>query len=148
MRAVVQRVSQARVCIGDKCQEIREGFVVFLGITHQDTQVEADWMVKKLLSLRIFSDKNQKMNLSLEDIKGEMLLVSQFTLYAATKKGNRPSFIGAAPAQKSKPLYQYCVTRLSDYIQDRLKIGEFGASMQVSLVNEGPVTILLDSLVD
>ena len=148
MKAVIQRVSEASVTIGDLCREIKVGLVVFLGITHRDSEFEVDWVVKKLRSLRIFSDSDKKMNLSLEDIQGEILLISQFTLYAATNRGNRPSFIAAAPPQKSKPLYQYCVKQLTKHFQSRLKTGVFGAMMQVSLVNEGPVTLLLDSEID
>ena len=145
MRFLIQRVSKASVKVEDKIiGKIETGFLVFVGITHGDSTEIADLMIKKLLNLRVFEDKNNKMNLSLNEVKGQLLLVSQFTLYADCKKGNRPSFINAAKPDYANELYEYIVEkcRENDYI---VETGIFGADMKVELINDGPVTIILDS---
>lgn len=146
MRFVIQRVSEASVKIDNTIySEIQKGFLVLVGIEELDTKEDADWLCNKLISLRIFSDADDKMNLSLQDIKGDVLLVSQFTLFASTKKGNRPSFIKSARPEIAIPLYEYCIQQLSQLLNKPIKTGEFGVDMKVSLVNNGPVTILMDS---
>ncbi len=146
MKAIMQRVSTASVSINEKIySQIGQGLLVLLGITQDDTQEDVDWLCKKIIGLRIFSDHDGKMNLSVKDIKGEILLVSQFTLYASTKKGNRPSFTEAAPPTLAIPLYQACISRLQNELGKNIKTGQFGADMQVSLVNDGPVTIVIDT---
>ena len=146
MRFVIQRVSEASVTINDMVYStISKGFLVLVGIEELDTQEDADWLCAKLINLRIFSDEDGKMNVSLLDIKGDVLLVSQFTLFASTKKGNRPSFIKSAKPELAIPLYEYCISQLTNLLQKPIKTGQFGADMKVSLVNDGPVTILIDS---
>ena len=146
MRFVIQRVSEASVTINDTVYStISKGFLVLVGIEELDTQEDADWLCAKLINLRIFSDEDGKMNVSLLDIKGDVLLVSQFTLFASTKKGNRPSFIKSAKPELAIPLYEYCISQLTNLLQKPIKTGQFGADMKVSLVNDGPVTILIDS---
>ena len=146
MRFVIQRVSEASVTINDMVYStISKGFLVLVGIEELDTQEDADWLCAKLINLRIFSDEDGKMNVSLLDIKGDVLLVSQFTLFASTKKGNRPSFIKSAKPELAIPLYEYCISQLTNSLQKPIKTGQFGADMKVSLVNDGPVTILIDS---
>lgn len=146
MRFVIQRVSEASVKIdGSVYSEIQQGFLVLVGIEELDTKEDADWLCNKLISLRIFSDSEDKLNLSLQDIKGDVLLVSQFTLFASTKKGNRPSFIKSAKPDIAIPLYEYCIQQLSQLLNNPIKTGQFGADMKISLVNDGPVTILMDS---
>ncbi len=146
MIAVIQRVSQASVAIDKKIHAaISAGLVILVGIAENDTEIDAEWICNKILSLRIFSDKEEKMNLSLMDIDGEILLISQFTLLANTTKGNRPSYILAAKPSIAIPLYKYCIEKLKNILGDKLKTGEFGADMQVSLINDGPVTIVLNS---
>jgi D-tyrosyl-tRNA(Tyr) deacylase len=146
MRFVIQRVSEASVKIDNILySEIQKGFLVLVGIEEADTNEDADWLCNKLVSLRIFSDADDKMNLSLQDINGDVLLVSQFTLFASTKKGNRPSFIKSAKPDKAIPLYEFCIQQLSQLLNKPIKTGQFGADMKVSLVNDGPVTILIDS---
>ena len=146
MRFVIQRVAEASVLIDKKpFSNIEKGFLVLVGIEELDTQEDADWLCSKLINLRIFSDDEGKMNLSLLDIKGDVLLVSQFTLFASTKKGNRPSFIKSAKPELAIPLYEYCISQLSNLLHKPIKTGQFGADMKVSLVNDGPVTILMDS---
>lgn len=145
MRFLIQRVSKASVKVEDKIiGKIEKGFLVFIGITHGDSTEIADLMIKKLLNLRVFEDKNNKMNLSLNDVKGQLLLVSQFTLYADCKKGNRPSFINAANSQIANKLYEYIVEKCKESIYE-VQTGIFGAEMKVELLNDGPVTIILDS---
>ena len=124
--------------------KINQGFVVLLGVSNEDTKENADYLVKKLLNLRVFSDNDDKMNLSIKDIEGELLIVSQFTLYANCKKGNRPSFIEAAKPEHAKPLYEYFINECR---KENLNVqtGEFGADMQIELINDGPVTILLEN---
>ncbi|MCD6017842.1 MAG: D-tyrosyl-tRNA(Tyr) deacylase [Bacteroidetes bacterium] len=146
MRFVIQRVSEASVKIaGTIYSEIQHGFLVLVGIEESDSKEDADWLCNKLISLRIFSDADDKMNLSLQEIHGDVLLVSQFTLFASTKKGNRPSFIRSAKPEQAVPLYEYCITQLSGLLNKPVRTGQFGADMKVSLVNDGPVTILIDS---
>lgn len=146
MRFVIQRVSEASVTIdGTVFSSIQKGFLVLVGIEDADTKEDADWLCSKLISMRIFSDADDKMNLSLQDIKGDVLLVSQFTLFASTKKGNRPSFIRSAKPDIAIPLYEYCIQQLSSLLHKPIKTGVFGADMKVALVNDGPVTVLVDS---
>ncbi len=146
MKIVIQRVSEASVTIAHKIEgEIKQGLVVLLGIVNDDTQVDIDWLIKKLLSLRIFGDENGVMNLSLLDINGEILLVSQFTLHASTKKGNRPSYINAAKPDIAIPLYKKFITDLENAFDKKIATGVFGADMKVALINDGPVTIVIDS---
>ena len=144
MKFVVQRVKNAQVDVDNKTVgKIDKGFLVLIGITHTDTKEIADYLVKKLINLRIFEDKNGKMNLSLDDIKGELLLVSQFTLYANCSSGNRPSFTEAAKPDFASDLYEYIISECSKKV-DKVEHGVFGADMKVSLVNDGPVTIILE----
>ena len=146
MRFVIQRVSEASVKIdGAIYSEIEKGFLVLVGIEEDDAKEDADWLCQKLIGMRIFSDADDKLNLSLQDINGDVLLVSQFTLFASTKKGNRPSFIKSAKPDIAFPLYEYCIQQLSQLLNKPIKTGRFGADMKVSLVNDGPVTILMDS---
>jgi len=146
MRFVIQRVSEASVKIdGAIYSEIQKGFLVLVGVEELDTKEDAEWLCNKLVGLRIFGDADDKMNLSLQDINGNILLVSQFTLFASTKKGNRPSFIKSAKPKIAIPLYEYCIQQLSQLISKPIKTGQFGADMKVSLINDGPVTILMDS---
>lgn len=146
MRFVIQRVAQASVTIEDKLHsEIGQGFMVLVGIEEADTREDADWLCQKLINMRIFSDQEGKMNLSVLEIGGEILLVSQFTLFASTKKGNRPSFIRSAKPDLAIPLYEYCIEQLTNQLGKPVKTGQFGADMKVALVNDGPVTILIDS---
>lgn len=146
MRAVIQRVSSASVSIEDKIDgAIGQGLLVFVGIENEDNEEDAEWMARKIASLRIFSDSEGLMNLSLADVGGEILVISQFTLHAKTKKGTRPSFIHAAKPDIAIPLYEKFKTLLSIQIPNGIQSGTFGADMQVSLVNDGPVTILIDT---
>ena len=145
MKSVIQRVSEASVTIdGVVHGEIKKGFLVLLGITHSDTDKDVKWMVDKISGLRIFEDEDGKMNLSLEDVKGELLIVSQFTLYGDAKKGRRPSFIEAARPEKAIPLYEKFI-ELAESKNITVATGEFGADMKVSLLNDGPVTLIIDS---
>ncbi len=146
MRFVIQRVSEASVKIDSVIySEIQKGFLVLVGIEEADTKEDADWLCQKLIGMRIFSDADGKLNLSLKDINGDVLLVSQFTLFASTKKGNRPSFIKSAKPDIAIPLYEYCIQQLSQVLNKPIKTGKFGSDMKVSLVNDGPVTIVIDS---
>ena len=145
MRAVVQRVSRARVSVdGRVTGEIEHGVLVLLGVSVNDDSVDADYLVDKIINLRIFDDVDGKMNLSLRDTEGAMLVVSQFTLYGDTRRGRRPSFIMAANGPDAVKWYEYFVTQAAGSIS-RVETGEFGAMMDVELVNDGPVTIILDS---
>lgn len=147
MRALIQRVSQAKVVIdGVVSGEIEQGLLVLLGITHEDSEKDIDWLINKMVQLRIFSDAEGKMNLSVEDVGGGMLIVSQFTLHAECKKGNRPSYIRAARPEQAIPLYEEFIKRLKARFAGPVGTGEFGADMKVSLINDGPVTIILDSI--
>lgn len=146
MRVVVQRVKEASVSIaGEVHAAIGGGFLVLLGVEDADTDEDAEWLCNKLVQLRIFGDEAGLMNLSVTDIKGEILLISQFTLFAQTKKGNRPSFIRAAKPYTAIPIYEKFADRLNSLADSRVKRGIFGADMQVSLVNDGPVTIFIDT---
>ncbi|MDB5271923.1 MAG: D-tyrosyl-tRNA(Tyr) deacylase [Chitinophagaceae bacterium] len=146
MKAVIQRVSEASVKIdGTLKGEIGRGLLVLLGIGHADTLEDVEWLGKKICQLRIFNDIEDKMNLSVQDITGEILLISQFTLHASTKKGNRPAFTEAAPPIVAVPLYEAMIQLLQQELPQRLQTGSFGADMKVSLLNDGPVTILIDT---
>jgi D-tyrosyl-tRNA(Tyr) deacylase len=148
MRVVIQRVSEASVSIDGKVKsKIKHGVLILLGIEEEDKNEDIQWLCKKISNLRIFSDKDDKMNLSLLDIKGDAIVVSQFTLHASTKKGNRPSYIKAARPEQAIPLYQAFIKELENSLNKKVGSGEFGAMMDVALVNEGPVTILIDSKV-
>lgn len=144
MKFVVQRVKNAQVEVENKIVgKINKGFLVLIGITHTDTKEIADYMVKKLVNLRVFEDENEKMNLALKDVKGELLLISQFTLYGDCSQGNRPSFIEAAKPDFANDLYEYIISECKKKI-DKVETGVFGADMKVELVNDGPVTIILE----
>ncbi len=146
MKFVIQRVSEARVDIGGKTVgKIGKGLMVLIGIGRDDTRETADRYLKKLLGLRIFEDEDGRTNLSLSDVGGELLLISQFTLYANCRKGNRPSFIEAGPPGMAEPLYQYIIDRAKEHVPV-VEQGEFGADMQVSLTNDGPFTVVLENL--
>ena len=146
MRVVIQRVSKASVTIDQqKVAAIQKGVLVLLGIENSDTQEDIDWLVRKIINLRIFNDENQVMNLSLQDVYGDVILVSQFTLHASTKKGNRPSYIKAAKPDIAIPLYENFIHSLESALQKTIQTGVFGADMKVELLNDGPVTILIDS---
>lgn len=146
MRAVIQRVSKASITIGGKIkEEIQSGLLVLLGIEENDTGKDIGWLVKKIIQLRIFSDADGKMNLSVQDINGDILVISQFTLFASTKKGNRPSFLRSAKPDIAIPLYEQFLSELQHQLNKELYSGEFGADMKVELINDGPVTIIIDS---
>ena len=144
MKLVVQRVKNAQVEVeGKLVGKIKQGFLVLLGVTHSDTKEQADYLVKKLCKLRVFKDENDKMNLGLKDINGELLIVSQFTLYADCSSGNRPSFTNAAKPEQAEELYEYFCEQCE---KNNIKVekGIFGADMKVSLLNDGPVTIIME----
>ncbi|HMU99159.1 MAG: D-tyrosyl-tRNA(Tyr) deacylase [Chitinophagales bacterium] len=146
MRVVIQRVKNAYVSIDAKIVgQIDKGLLVLLGIENNDTDKDVEWICKKIVQMRIFSDEADKMNLSIQDIGGNILLISQFTLFASTKKGNRPGFTEAARPEKSIPLYEKCIATLNTLIGKKIETGMFGADMQVQLINDGPVTIIMDS---
>jgi len=146
MIAVIQRVSQAGVEINGKTRgKIARGLLLFLGIEEADNQEDIQWLSRKILNLRIFADSDGKMNLSILDVGGDVLIVSQFTLHASTKKGNRPSYMKAANPETAIPLYHEFIEAIQDTLGKPVKRGQFGADMQVSLVNDGPVTIIIDS---
>jgi len=146
MRAVIQRVSRASVTIKGKVRsEIGKGFLILLGIEEADTKEDIDWLAGKIARLRIFDDENGVMNLSVNDTGGEAIVVSQFTLHASTKKGNRPSYIKAARPETAIPLYEQFVKQLEALLGKPVGTGEFGAMMEVLLVNDGPVTIIIDT---
>ncbi|MCI9087018.1 MAG: D-tyrosyl-tRNA(Tyr) deacylase [Clostridia bacterium] len=145
MKLVVQRVKNANVVVENKTiGEIQQGFMVLLGVAPTDTKEIADFLVQKLIHLRVFEDENEKMNLSIQDIDGELLIVSQFTLYANCNHGNRPSFTEAAKPDLANELYEYFVEQCKKENIEKVATGEFGADMQVSLQNDGPVTIILE----
>ena len=147
MKALIQRVSSASVVVDGNCvAEIKSGLLVLLGVTDADTSKEAAWLASKVVNMRIFNDAEGKMNLSLLDVGGEALVVSQFTLYADARKGNRPSYIQAARPEKAKPLYEAFVAEMEKLLGKPVPTGVFGADMKVSLVNDGPVTILLETM--
>lgn len=146
MRVVVQRVASASVTIENEIvADIQKGLLILIGIENDDSQDDIDWLVSKVSKIRIFDDENHVMNLSLQDIDGEVIVVSQFTLHAATKKGNRPSYIKAAKPEISIPLYENFVAQLQKELNKKVQTGRFGADMKVSLLNDGPVTIIIDS---
>lgn len=146
MIAVIQRVSEASVKIDGIIKgQIQMGFLVLLSITHTDTQEDIEWLSKKIVGMRIFSDDEGKMNLDLNSINGNILLISQFTLHSSSKKGNRPSFMEAAKPEIAIPLYEKMILQLECDLGKTLQTGEFGADMKISLINDGPVTIILDS---
>ncbi len=146
MRTVIQRVANASVTVEAKVvAEIQKGLLVFVGIEEADSQEDLDWLVTKITQLRIFNDENEVMNLSVQDIDGDVLVVSQFTLHAATKKGNRPSYIKAAKPDFAIPMYERFVKALELKLGKKVPTGIFGADMKVLLLNDGPVTILIDS---
>ena len=146
MRVVLQRVASASVTIEEKMvAEIQKGVLVLVGIEDADTQEDIDWLVTKITQLRIFGDENEVMNLSVEEVNGDVLVVSQFTLHAATKKGNRPSYIKAARPEVAIPMYEKFVSSLEIKLGKKVATGIFGADMKVALLNDGPVTIIIDS---
>jgi D-tyrosyl-tRNA(Tyr) deacylase len=146
MRVVIQRVTNASVTVESKVvAEIQKGLLIFVGIEEADTQEDLDWLVTKITQLRIFNDENEVMNLSIQDIGGDVLVVSQFTLHAATKKGNRPSYIKAAKPDIAIPMYERFVKALESKLGKKVPTGIFGADMKVLLLNDGPVTIQIDS---
>lgn len=146
MRVVVQRVTEASVIInGETISAINEGLLLLIGITHSDSENEVDRITRKIVSLRIFDNEKGVMNRSVQDIGGSILAVSQFTLYGNCKKGNRPSYIDAAPGAVSEPLYDAFCDRLEQLLPGKIQRGRFGADMKVQLLNNGPVTILMDS---
>lgn len=146
MKVVIQRVCQASVTINQKLKsEIENGLLVLLGIEENDTTEDIEWLSGKIIRLRIFNDNKGAMNLSVNDINGDIILVSQFTLHASTKKGNRPSFIKAAKPELAIPLYDQFINQLEKDLNKPVKTGEFGANMKIALVNDGPVTIIIDS---
>ena len=146
MRVVIQRVSSASVSIEGKIKSnINKGLLILLGIEEDDDANDIEWLCKKIVALRIFSDQEDKMNLSIQDVDGDIIVVSQFTLHASTKKGNRPSYIKAARPERAIPLYEDFKMELEKLTNKKIGSGEFGAMMEVSLVNDGPVTIIIDS---
>ena len=146
MRALIQRVSSASVQIDNKVfSKIGNGLLVLLGVEDEDSHTDVEWLSSKISQMRIFDDKNDHMNLSVNDINGEILVVSQFTLHASTKKGNRPSYIRASKPDHAVPMYEAFISQMKDKIQNGVFSGQFGACMQVDLINDGPVTIWMDS---
>lgn len=146
MRVVIQRVSEASVTINNaEVASINSGLLVFLGIVEDDAQEDIDWLCNKILNLRVFPDDNEVMNRSLIDSGGDLILVSQFTLHASTKKGNRPSYVKAAKPDVAIPLYEKFIVSLQENLGRRIQTGVFGADMNVKLLNDGPVTIIIDS---
>lgn len=147
MKIVIQRVTHAAIEVNQATiSSIEKGLLVLAGFEHNDTQDDFDWICKKIIQLRIFDDENGHMNVSCKDIEGEILVVSQFTLFASTQKGNRPSYIKAAPPEMAKNMYnQFVLTLQGNYRPNLIKTGLFGASMQITLLNNGPVTIIIDS---
>lgn len=146
MKAVIQRVTQASVTIENEVvASISNGLLILIGIEEADTQEDVVWLTSKIANLRIFGDENGVMNLSVKDINGEIIVVSQFTLHASTKKGNRPSYIKAAKPDLAIPLYKQFVSQMEVETEKKVQTGQFGADMKVSLLNDGPVTIIIDS---
>ena len=146
MKAVIQRVSQSSVTINNEIvAQIQQGLLVLVGIEDTDNQEDINWLTSKIANLRIFADENDVMNLSLKDIDGEMIVVSQFTLHALTKKGNRPSYIKASKPEIAIPLYESFVQQIEIELGKKVQTGQFGADMKVSLINDGPVTIIIDT---
>lgn len=146
MRAVIQRVLEASVTIeGEKVANIEKGLLVLVGIEDASNQEDVNWLTAKIANLRIFGDENDVMNLSIKEIEGEMIVVSQFTLHAATKKGNRPSYIKASKPDYAIPMYESFVKQMEIELGRKVQTGQFGADMKVSLINDGPVTIIIDT---
>lgn len=146
MRVVLQRVSEASVTIEENVKSsIEKGFLILVGIEAEDTQEDIEWLCRKIINMRIFGDEDDKMNLSLKDIDGEALIISQFTLHASTKKGNRPGFIKAAKPEVAIPLYEAFIKEFEKQFKKEVGTGEFGADMKINLLNDGPVTIIIDS---
>ena len=146
MRQLIQRVTEASVTIEDKeVARIGKGFLVLLGVTHEDTEEDLEYLAQKLVKIRLFDDADGVMNLDVQQVEGEILVVSQFTLLASTRKGNRPSYIAAAPEAVSRPMYERFVARVEELTGRKVATGEFGADMKVALVNDGPVTVWMDS---
>ena len=146
MRVVIQRVSEASVVVDAKTVgAISKGFLVLLGISTEDVETDADWLIQKILGLRVFNDSEGVMNAALKEVEGSLLLISQFTLMAATKKGNRPSYIKAARPEQAIPLYEYFIAAMEKALGQKIETGVFGSDMKVNLVNDGPVTIQIDS---
>ena len=146
MKAVIQRVSESSVTISKEIvAQIQQGLLVLVGIEDADNQEDINWLTSKIVNLRVFPDENEVMNLSLKDIDGEMIVVSQFTLHAATKKGNRPSYIKASKPEIAIPLYESFVKQMEIELGKKIQTGQFGADMKVSLINDGPVTIIIDT---
>ncbi len=146
MKVVIQRVKESSVEIDNKIKaEIGKGLLVLIGISQEDKKLDVEWLVNKVLNIRIFNDSDRIMNKSIIDIKGEILIISQFTLMALTKKGNRPSYIKSASHQIAIPLYNYFIELLESKLNNKIKTGIFGADMKVRLINDGPVTIIIDS---
>ena len=146
MRQLIQRVKEASVTIeGKEEARIGKGFLVLLGVTHEDTEEDLEYLAQKLVKIRLFDDAEGVMNLDVQQVEGEILVVSQFTLLASTRKGNRPSYIAAAPEAVSRPMYERFVARVEELTGRKVATGEFGADMQVALVNDGPVTVWMDS---
>jgi D-tyrosyl-tRNA(Tyr) deacylase len=146
MKVVLQRVSEASVTVAEKkVANIQKGLLVLVGIEEADTQDDIDWLVNKIVNLRIFGNENDVMNLSVKDIHGDIIVVSQFTLHASTKKGNRPSYLKAAKPEFSIPMYEQFVSSLEIVLEKQVQTGVFAADMKVSLLNDGPVTIIMDS---
>lgn len=146
MRIVIQRVSEASVTIDkNKVAKIKKGLLILLGIVNEDTKEDVEWLVRKVLNLRIFNDENDVMNKSLIDVDGDVIVVSQFTLHASTKKGSRPSYMKAAKPDIAIPLYESFVKKLETEFGKKIQTGKFGADMKVALLNDGPITIVIDS---
>lgn len=146
MRVVIQRVKEASVEVaGEIVAKIGTGFLILLGIETEDTEQDIDWLSGKIVKLRVFADENDAMNKAIKDVDGEIIVVSQFTLHASTKKGNRPSFIKAARPEIAIPLYEAFVLKLESALGKKVQTGEFGAMMDVTLINDGPVTLVMDS---
>jgi D-tyrosyl-tRNA(Tyr) deacylase len=146
MKAIFQRVSQAAVIIdGETVGQIDKGLLILLGIAPEDGQQDGEYLIQKITQMRIFSDENGKMNLSIQDVGGDVIIVSQFTLFAETKKGNRPSFMDSAQPDMAIPLYQTFIKHFKENFNGNVQTGQFGADMKVSLINDGPVTIIIDS---
>lgn len=146
MRALIQRVKSASVSIdGQEKASIQHGVLVLIGIEDADDELDTSWLCQKIVALRIFDDSENKMNCSIKEVEGNILLISQFTLFAQTKKGNRPSFIRAARPEKAIPLYESTIEHLELHLGKKIQTGTFGANMQVELINDGPVTLIIDS---
>lgn len=146
MKAVIQRVSEASVTIeGVRVATIQKGLLVLIGFEESDSKEDQDWLTSKIVNLRIFDDENHVMNLSLKDVDGEMIIVSQFTLQASTKKGNRPSYLKAAKPEVAIPLYESFIRQMETELGKKVQTGKFGADMKVALLNDGPVTIIIDT---